>query len=97
MYARTVTAQAQPGKVEEAISIYRNSIVPTSKEQKGFKGGFFVVDNATGKGVSLTLWETEADMQAAEASGYLREQIAKLGATLATAPVSEHFEVAAQG
>lgn len=97
MYARTVTAQAQPGKVEEAMSIYRNSIVPAAKEQKGFKGAFFLVDNATGKSVSLTLWDTEADMQAAEASGFLREQIAKLGATLATAPVSEHFEVVAQG
>jgi hypothetical protein len=36
MYARVVTVQAQPGKTEEAIAIFRNSVIPAAKQQKGF-------------------------------------------------------------
>ena len=31
MYARVVTVQAQPGKTEEAIAIFRNSFIPAAK------------------------------------------------------------------
>jgi heme-degrading monooxygenase HmoA len=96
MYARTVSGQMQPGRMDEAISIYRDSIAPAAKLQKGSKGVFFLVDRSTGKFVSLVLWDTEADMVAGEASGYLREQIAKGAPTLAGPPVTEHFEVAVQ-
>ena len=96
MYARTVSGLAQPGRIDEAASIYRDSIAPAAKQQKGFKGVFFLVDRSTGKFVSLALWDTEADMLAGEASGYLREQIAKAAPTLAGPPTTEHFEVAVQ-
>ncbi len=96
MFARTVTVQSQPGKAEETARTYRDSIVPAAREQTGFKGAFLLQDQNTGKGVSLVLWETEADMTAGEASGYLQQQIAKVAATFATPPVTEHFEVVVQ-
>ena len=37
MHARVVTIQTQLGKMEEAIRIYRDSLIPAAKEQKGFK------------------------------------------------------------
>lgn len=96
MYARAVTVQVQPGRIEEAIGIYGNSVVPAAKEQPGFKSCSLLVDRSTGKGISLILWETEADMQAGETSGYLREQIAKVAPTFAGPPSTERFEVAVQ-
>ena len=96
MHARLVTVQVQPGKVDEAISIYRDSVMPAAKQQKGFKGATLLTDRNTGKGVSVTLWETEADMKTTEASGWWQEQIAKFAAVLAMPPVREQFEVSVQ-
>jgi len=96
MYARVVTVQVQPGKMDEMISIYRDSVVPAAKEQKGFKGIFALTDTDTNKAISIALWETEADMKAGEASGYLNEQIAKVAPTFAGPPTTERYEVSVQ-
>ena len=96
MYARVVTVQIQPGKMDEMISIYRDSVVPAAKEQKEFKGIFALTDTDTNKAISIALWETEADMKAGEASGYLNEQIAKVAPTFAGSPATERYEVSVQ-
>jgi heme-degrading monooxygenase HmoA len=96
MYGRIVSGLMQPGRMDEGISIYRDSIAPTAKQQKGCNGVFLLADRKTGKFVSLVLWDTEADMIAGEASGYLREQIAKAAPTFAGPPATEHYEVAVQ-
>ena len=96
MHARVVTIQTQPGKTEEAIRIYRDSVMPAAKEQKGFKSALLLTDPDTGKGVSVTLWETEADQKASEASGYFQQQIAKFGAVFAGPPVREAYVVSVQ-
>ncbi|MFZ5509574.1 MAG: antibiotic biosynthesis monooxygenase family protein [Pseudomonadota bacterium] len=93
MHARVVAVQALPGKTEEAIRIYRDSIMPAAKEQKGFKGAYLLTDPGTGKGISVTLWESEADLKASETSGYYQQQIAKLAPVLAGPPTREVFEV----
>lgn len=93
MHARVVYTQVQSGKIDEAIRIYRDSVTPAAEKQKGFKGGYLLTDRATGKGISISLWETEADMKAGETGGYLQEQIAKFGALFAGPPIREGFEV----
>ncbi len=80
MYARVVRFQIQPGKTNEAVSIYRDSVVPAVKKTKGFKSVLVLTDPNTGKGLSVTVWETEADMTAGETNGYYRESFAKLRA-----------------
>ncbi len=96
MYARVVTVQVQAGKMDEMLSIFRDSVVPAAKEQTGFKGIFALTDTDTNKAISIALWETEADMKAGEASGYLNEQIATLAHTFAGAPTTERYEVSVQ-
>ena len=96
MHARVVTFQLHPGKTEEAVRIYRDSIVPAAKQQPGFKGARLLTDSNTGKGISISLWETEADLKAGETSGYYQEQIAKLGQVLAFSPTRESYEVSIQ-
>ena len=56
----------------------------------------FLTDPETGKGVSLTLWDSLEDMKAGESSGYLQEQIAKFAPLMAGPPTREVFVVAAQ-
>jgi heme-degrading monooxygenase HmoA len=96
MYARIATVQIQPGKLDEAIRIFRDSVVPAARQQKGFKSIVLLTDRNTGKGISIGTWETEADMIANEASGYLQEQFAKFSSVFAAPPVREHFEVSVQ-
>ena len=77
MYARVTTFHLRIDKREEAIAIYRDSIVPEAKKQKGFKGASFFVNKNAGKFVSITVWE---DMNAAvenQKTGYYQKQIDK--------------------
>jgi len=96
MYARVVTTQYQPGKLDEGLQIYRDSTVPAARQTQGFKGALGLVDRSTGKAIAIGLRETEADMQATELSGFLQEQFAKVMTLLATEPVVEVYEVSIQ-
>ncbi len=93
MCARMVSAQIQPGKMDEVANIFRDSIKPAAAQQPGYKGGHFLTNAQTRKAVSIALWESEAAMTAGETSNYLREQIAKLVPSFAAPPVTEHYEV----
>jgi heme-degrading monooxygenase HmoA len=95
-YARIVTVTAQAGKIDEIIKIYKDSVVPAAKAQKGFQGARLFVDRATNKGISVTRWASKADMETTEATGFYQEQIAKLAPLLAGAPVREAYEIAAE-
>lgn len=96
MYARLITIQTKPGMAEEGAAIYRDSVVPAAKKQTGFKGALLLTDSANNKAISVTMWNTEADRAASEASGYVQEQLAKMGAVMAGAPVRETYEVSVQ-
>lgn len=62
----------------------------------GFKGAYFLVDRKSGKEVSITLWDTEKDMQAStKAADQLRAQASQAVAT-AKPPIVEIYEVAVQ-
>ena len=93
MYARIVIVQIQPGKMDEAIRIFQESVIPAAKQQKGFQSLTLLTDRSMNKGMSVGFWETEADMKANEASGYFQEQLAKFGGVFAAAPVREAYEV----
>ncbi len=95
MYARVSTATAQKGKADECIKIMRDYVLPTAKKQKGFKGALFITNQDTGKGMFITLWNTEADRTAAGAS--IKEQsITKLAPLCVDRGTVELYEVSLQ-
>ncbi|MBM4348943.1 MAG: hypothetical protein FJ106_03545 [Deltaproteobacteria bacterium] len=96
MYARAVSIQFQPGKVDEASRIVQDSIVPAMKGQKGFKGQLLLTQKDTGKAMSINLWETEADLATFETSPLYKELLGKLGSILAGPPAGERYEVSVQ-
>ncbi len=93
MYARVTVATTLPGKTDDVLRIERDSIVPACNQQKGFKGLYQLHDHKTNKGLTISLWETEADMRAAEVSGFYQQQVAKMKDVLAAPPVREEYEV----
>ena len=97
MFARLMIASINMDKLDETIKIYKESIVPAAKSQKGYKGAYLLTDRNTGKGVSITLWDSEEDSVANEQSGYLQEQVGKLKEFFTAPPVREAYEVSVQG
>ena len=93
MHVRAVTVQIQPGKTQEAIDLFKESLVPALKAQKGFQGFYLMTDANSGKGLGISVWETEADMLAVESSGAYQEQVSKFGDVFAGAPALEHYEL----
>jgi heme-degrading monooxygenase HmoA len=98
MYARLTTIQLQPGMTERLEGMFNESVLPASRQQTGFRGGLVLADGGTGKAVLVSLWESEEDLRAGEASGYYQEQVAKLAGVglFAGPPVRETFEVKVQ-
>ncbi|MBV9228540.1 MAG: antibiotic biosynthesis monooxygenase [Chloroflexi bacterium] len=97
MYARVIVTHTRPEQVDEAIQLYRESVVPEQKKQHGFKSIVLLNDRATGKGISITFWETEADLQASDlASQYYQQQMAKFATYWTAPPVREAYEVTIQ-
>jgi heme-degrading monooxygenase HmoA len=93
MNARVTLVQISPGKLDEAIGVYRDSVAPAAKQQQGCSGVYLLTDRETGKGISITLWETEAAMTMGESSGYYQQQLAKFKGIFGAPPVREAYEV----
>lgn len=93
MYARITIDPIQSGKIGQAIKVERDSILHAAKVEKGFKGLFFLTNRETGKGMTISLWDTESDMKAAESSGYYGEQLAKLLPLVSGPPARDYYEV----
>ena len=96
MYVRAATVQVTSGKMQEAIDIYNNG-VSVLKAQKGFQGAYLMTDAASGKVLSITFWESEADMLAGESiGGYYQQQVGKFGFVFAGTPTLEHYELSSE-
>ena len=97
MFARVTTVSVQSDKVADVTRIYNESILPAIKAASGNRGVFLLIDAATGTGISITLWDSQASGEAYDSSGTYREQVAKISAFFSGPPSLATYEVAAQG
>ena len=95
MYVRLMTAQVHPGKIEEALRLYHESVGPAIRGQPGFKSALLLIDRNTCKSITLILWESEADLRAGEASNSFQQQIAQVAHVFSSTPAREVYEVSA--
>jgi heme-degrading monooxygenase HmoA len=94
MHTRVILGRVKLDKREEAIRIYREKVMPATKEQQGFKSINLLTDPDTSKFISITIWETENEMIAGETNGYLQQQLDKLSILFVGPPTIQHFIVA---
>ena len=96
MFARVNLNQVSVEKVDEVIKIWEESIIPAAKSQKGFCGAYLLTDRKAGKGMAITLWDSEEDAIANEKSGYYQEQLNKFKNVFIVPPVRVGYEVSVQ-
>ncbi len=96
MFTRALRLHVQPGKMEDAVRIFRDAVLPAAKKQPGFRGGLLLTNAATGQALSVGFWETEAAMTASETSGYLEKQLARFEELFVARPEQESYQVSVQ-
>jgi hypothetical protein len=97
MYARITTTPITPYRLDEAISLSRETTLPAARQQTGFKGYLLLVDRSAGVAITITFWQDEQDRQiTGPNSAYYKDSISKIVPLLTGAPVVEDFEVALQ-
>ena len=88
-HARVNYRQIQPDRMDEAISIYQDTVIPAVSAQNGFVGEMVLTGGSSGKLVAIALWESEADMRASQPTG-------DVDAIAGGPPVREYYEILAQ-
>jgi hypothetical protein len=66
VFARLSSYQGAPVPTRGDITPRANEILEQIRDLAGFRGLFLMVDRASGKSVSLTLWQDEQTMRASE-------------------------------
>ena len=96
MFARLTIVQVKVDKLDETIKIFEDSVVPAAKSQKGSRGAYLLTDRKTGKGISMTLWDSEEDAIADEQSGQFQERTSWFQDFFTAPPVRDGYDVNAQ-
>lgn len=93
MHARVSSVQLQPGRGDEGPRLWRETLLPRLKEQKGFKGLVLMRDQDASRGMSITFWESAADAQVLESGSFAEEMRAATRPNLAGPPTIAGYEV----
>src|SRR5438445_10432344 len=77
MHARVPRYEGNPQHIETAIKAINEQVIPGAKKIAGLKGGYWLIDRASGEGFSVTLFESESALRASEhATAALRSDAA---------------------
>lgn len=76
MFARVTTIESgDPARIDESTQFAHDNILPRARQMPGWQGVLSLGDRNTGDGFLITLWESEAAMNAsAEAAKGLRAE-----------------------
>lgn len=93
MFARLTRGQVKIDRLEYAIKVIKESVVPATKMQMGYKGISLFLNKKTGEGLTISLWESEKDAIESEKNHHYQEQLVKLMNHLTGPLVREVYEV----
>ena len=92
MHARLTTLQGDPERIEGAVQVARDEVLPTLREQDGWKGFTVLVDRSSGRMLGISFWESEDALAASDAAiAASRERAAEVSG--AQSPSVERLEV----
>ena len=95
MQARISTIEGDGGKIDDALKIINEKILPSLKDLDGFMAINFLADRAAGKLVAVGFWASEAALEGStDAVEPMRTEVA--GAMDGKVASVEAYELAAQ-
>jgi heme-degrading monooxygenase HmoA len=94
MYARVTPFEIDTLRIPlaEAERLFDEQVVPKLRQQPGLSG-FYVMRTREGKGLVISLWDTEEAANAGIESGYYAEQVARFVTFMRQPPGRDHYEV----
>ncbi len=96
MYSQVLRVNIQPGKMDEAVAIFRDSVAPAIHGWSGLQIGRLLVDRAGNKIMAVSFWDSQADEASLTSSSSYLEQVGKLAALFAGSPEVEVYEEAVE-
>ena len=86
MFARIGTWQGTAEELEQWIARGREQVKPSILQDGGLRAVYWLADRKAGKGMIVTIWETEDAMNASEAARLKRQtgMVAATGAKVTT-------------
>ena len=96
MYVRMTFFKLREGKMQELRDLYNKEVVSAHKTHKGIRFVHLLesLDNKD-EGISITAWDTKADVEAYEKSGDYEKLVAKFKHMYAAEPLLKSYEVTA--
>lgn len=93
MFARVTTVQTQPGKIDEAYGLWKESLLPLYKQFPGFERAHIVANREANRAIVIAYWDAPASAQAASASGEIRAALGRFAPLFSGPPATDDFEV----
>jgi heme-degrading monooxygenase HmoA len=92
MYSRVTLLEIDTMRadVSEAAALFEANVMPQLREQEGFVGAV-VLATPEGKGMVVTVWETEEAVAAS--AGFAASQVERFMTIYAAPPGREYYEV----
>jgi heme-degrading monooxygenase HmoA len=91
MYVRLVTGTIPPHKIDDSVQLWRETVLPSVRQQNGFIGVRLLVNRKNGGIATMGLWETEADFQATVA--WNEKQVNRFADLFTTSPTLAGYEL----
>lgn len=94
MYARVTSFEVDTVRIDlnSAVERFKETILPTTREQEGYQG-ILVLTTPEGKGLLISLWESDEAAARGVESGYYEQQVASFVTFLKQPPGRDHYEV----
>jgi hypothetical protein len=90
MYASITTVQFSPEKLDEMFSAVRDMFPTFAPRATGLQEAFVIADRATGKSMTISLWDTEANRNANE--GLWKDAMSKVAGFAIGQPVRQGYD-----
>jgi len=93
MFARLTIIYTEIGSIDKASELFKESVIPAFRTQKGYQGAYFLIDRNSGKSICMSLWDSEQDAVSNEQSHLYQEQLIKFMNLFTADPYREGYEL----
>lgn len=92
VWSRTAGGKQPVNTFQEARAFHWERVVAVAEQQPGFKNALLLTDQDAGETMSLTIWDSESEMEAAEANEDFRRVMDEFVGLFAKPLPVRHYE-----